>query len=85
MLPNKALKMLGFVPQPNLPWSGFLGKTYPVLIPNPIKWSSIIAPLNALVQFCKSVTLMPLLITNAYLANNLAPEPVICLAIALIF
>jgi len=25
--PNKALKMLGFVPQPNLPWSAFLGLT----------------------------------------------------------
>jgi len=25
--PNKALKMLGFVPQPNLPRSAFLGLT----------------------------------------------------------
>ncbi|MCC5632211.1 hypothetical protein [Nostoc sphaeroides] len=27
MKPNKALKMLGFVPQPNLPQSAFLGLT----------------------------------------------------------
>ncbi|QFS43787.1 hypothetical protein GXM_01260 [Nostoc sphaeroides CCNUC1] len=27
MKPNKSLKMLGFVPQPNLHWSYFLGLT----------------------------------------------------------
>ncbi|AUB36691.1 hypothetical protein COO91_02612 [Nostoc flagelliforme CCNUN1] len=33
MKPDKTVKMLGFIPQPNLPPSDFLSKTYVVLKP----------------------------------------------------
>ncbi|MGF1936710.1 MAG: hypothetical protein RM347_020370 [Nostoc sp. ChiQUE02] len=36
MKPNKALKMLGFVPQPNRHWSYLLGKNYAVIEPEAI-------------------------------------------------
>jgi hypothetical protein len=39
-LPNRANQMLGFVPQPNLHGLRFLGKTYAVLQPRAISFSS---------------------------------------------